>query len=157
MPFDMKRFEKTKFTDRTEAVPVPDLAEWFKAGEAPEIIVRGLTGIEIAATNEAVARNKNVAGMIEAIAAINAADKIDAIKASLGIDGKAPDDIVKRVEQLKIGAVSPAFDQMQAVKFFEVFPVEAYIVTNAINRLTGKGKLSGESKPSGKTVASGQA
>ena len=68
-----------------------------------------------------------------------------------------PDEIARRVEQLKIGSVSPKFDQMQAVKFFEVFPVEAYMVTNTINRLTGKGKLPGESKPSGSKKASGQA
>ena len=62
MPFDIKRFEKVKFDDRTEAVSVPDLKEWFGEGEAPEIIVRGLTGPEIARANEAAAKNKNMAG-----------------------------------------------------------------------------------------------
>jgi len=145
MPFDIKRFEKVKFDDRTEAVSVPDLKEWFGEGEAPEIIVRGLTGPEIARANE------------EAISSADASEKIEAVKAAFGLDDRVPDEIARRVEQLKIGSVSPKFDQMQAVKFFEVFPVEAYMVTNTINRLTGKGKLPGESKPSGSKKASGQA
>ncbi len=157
MPFDANKFENAKFTDRTEAVEVPDLAEWFDEGEAPEIIVRGLTGAEIARVNEAAAKNKNLAGLLEGIASTDVKEKIDAVKASFGIDGKVPDDIARRVEQLKIGSVTPEFNDIQAAKFFEVFPIEGYMVTNTINRLTGQGKSLGESKPSGKTKKSGPA
>ena len=150
MPFDVKKFEKAKFEDRTKSVSVPDLAEWFDEGEAPEIVVRGLTGAEIALTHEAAARNKNIQGLMEAIASSDSSEKIDAIKSSLGIDSDSPEELARRVEQLRLGAVDPEFDQMQAAKFFECYPVEAYQLTNEINRLTGKGRLPGESKPSGK-------
>jgi len=150
MPFDVKKFGKSKFTDRTEAVNVPDLAEWFGEKEEPEIIVRGLTGSEIAAVNEAAAKNKNLAAILEAFVSSDVNEKIEAIKAEMGVDGRVPDDIARRVEQLRIGSVSPVFNDIEAAQFFEVFPIEAYMVTNAINRLTGKGKLPGESKPSGK-------
>jgi len=154
MGFDVKKFENAKFTDRTEAVKVPDLTDWFGKDENPEIIVRGLTGPEIATVNEAAAKNKNLAAILEAFASADVNEKIQAIKAEIGADGRIPDEIAKRIEQLKIACVVPAFDQIQAVKFFEVFPIEAYMVTNAINRLTGKGKLPGESKPSGKKTKS---
>lgn len=157
MSFDMKGFMKAQFRDRTEDVPVPDLKEWFGEDAEPAIRVRGLTGAELARVNEAVARNKNLSGMLDALSSTNASEKVEAIKESLGFSGKVPDDVAKRAEQLVIGAVDPEFTLEQAVKFFEVFPVEAYQVTNKIMELTGKGKTSGESRPSGTETTSGQA
>lgn len=157
MSFDMKGFMKAKFQDRTEDVPVPDLKSWFPEDSPAVITVRGLTGAELARVNEAAARNKNLEGIIEALSSANASDKIEGIKESLGFTGKVPDDLAKRIEQLTAGAVEPEFTLEQAVRFFEVYPVEAWQVTNKIMELTGKGKLPGESKPSGKTTESGQA
>jgi len=157
MSFDMKGFMKAQFRDRTADVPVPDLKDWFAEGAEPVIKVRGLTGAELARVNEAAAKNKNLNGMLDALASTNASEKVEAIKESLGFSGKVPDDIAKRAEQLVIGTVDPEFNLEQAVKFFEVFPVEAYQVTNKIMELTGKGKSAGESKPSGNETTSGQA
>lgn len=157
MSFDMKKFMKTEFRDRTEDVPVPDLKEWFPEDAEAVIKVRGLTGPEMARVNDAVSRNRNLAGMLEALSSVNASEKIEALKDSLGFAGKVPDDLAKRVEQLVIAAIDPEFNYEQAVKFFEVYPVEAWQVTNKIMELTGKGKTSGESKPSGSETTSGQA
>lgn len=155
MPFNLKKFDKAKFEDRTEAVPVPDMAEYFDEGEKPEIVVRGLTGAEVFITYEAAEKNRNIKGIMEKIASANVTDKMDAISAALGIlDERTPEEMARRVEQLRLGSVSPELDQIQAAKFFENYPVEGITVTNAISRLTGKGRLPGESKPSGKKQTS---
>ena len=149
MAFDTKRFLKTKFEQRTCEVEVKDLADWFSDGAPPIIIVRGLTGEELARINEAAAKNRNLSAVIDAIASTDAAEKIDAIKKTLGVSDSVPDDLAKRIEQLVYGCVDPEFTLELAVKFFEVYPIEGYTLSNTIMRLTGQGQQPGESKPSG--------
>jgi hypothetical protein len=147
--FDMKKFMSTKFKERTQDIPLPDLAAWFPPEVPPVFTVRGLTGEELGRVNESAAKNKNVAGLLDALASSNVSEKIDALKESLGLSQNVPDDIAKRIEQLVLGLVEPKFDLQAAVKFFQVYPVEGYQLTNAIMRLTGQGQLPGESQPSG--------
>ena len=147
---DLKKFMAAKFEPRTQAVDVPDLAMWFPEDTPAVITVRGLTGEELARVNEAAAKNRNMAGIVDALASASAPDKAEAIKEAIGISDSVPDDLAKRIEQLVFGCVEPKFDQPAAVKFFQVFPVEGYILSNAIMRLTGQGQQPGESKPSGK-------
>jgi hypothetical protein len=149
MPFDKKKFAKAKYGDRTDVVPVPDLAEYFDKGEKPEFVVRGLTGAEVFVTWEAAAKNENLRDMMEKLASKLAADKSDAILDSLGLSGKTPVELARRVEQLKLGSISPELDDVLAAKFFENHPAEAISVTTKITALTGKGRMPGESKPSG--------
>ncbi len=155
MPFDIKRFVSSSFDYRTEAVELPDLKDWFGEDERPVFTVRGLTGAELAQVNETAEKNRGLESVIELFASPNIEEKIEAIKESLGLDSGArtPDDLAKRIEQLHLGSVEPKFDRPAAVKFFEVYPVEAYMLTNTIMRLTGKGKVLGGQKPcgSGKT------
>lgn len=153
--FDMKKFMATKFEPRTEEVRLDDLKDFFPDGVEPVFTVRGLTGEEIARVNDAVTKNRNLAAVVDAMAATNAADKADAIKEALGLSPGVPDDLAKRIENLVYGCVDPVFDQPAAVRLFKVFPVEAYQLTNVILRLTGQGQKPGESKPSGKAKTSG--
>jgi len=150
MEFDVKKFMATKFKPRTEDIKVPDLAAWFPEEAPPVIKVRGLTGEEVARTNEAAAKNRNIAAIMDALASVNAPEMAEAIKEAIGVSGQVPDDLAKRIEQLIFGCIKPKFDLPAAVKFFQVFPVEGYIVSTAIMRLTGQGQQPGESKPSGK-------
>jgi hypothetical protein len=53
MAFDSKAFKRAAFEPRTQIVKVPELADFFKEGEAPELTARGLTGIEVSATTDA--------------------------------------------------------------------------------------------------------
>jgi hypothetical protein len=147
--FDMKKFMSTKFVERTQDVSLPDFSLWFPPGVPPVFTVRGLTGEELGRVNESAAKNKNVAGLLDALASANVSEKIDALKESLGLSENVPDDIAKRIEQLVLGVVNPKFDLQAAVKFFQVYPVEGYQLTNAIMRLTGQGQLPGEFQPSG--------
>lgn len=139
MPFDKKKFAKTAFVSRTQAVPLPDLQEFFPEGEKPVWIVRNLTGPELGKVNEAADRNKSIAAILDGIISADAKDKVDALKASLGLDNSTPNDIVRRMEILTIGSVDPAIDHELAVKLCEYYPIEFFELTNTITQLTGQG------------------
>ena len=156
MGFKARRFGKAKFEHRTEAVAVPDLAQWFDEGEAPEWIVRGLTHAEIAKANEAVNSNKAIAETVAKLVGGNAKEKAEAVQAIFQVDDTTPDDTVRRIAQLVAGSVSPEVDQPTAVKFAEVYPVEFMVLTNKIMELSGQGQVLVEGKPapSGEKTAS---
>lgn len=157
MPFDAKRFMKTKFTPRIAEVPVPDLHEFFKEGEKAIWKVRGLTGQELGAANEAADRNKNVAALLEALVSAEAKEKAQAVKDILGVGGKTPQDIAKRLEHLRLGSVDPHCPLDMAVRLCEAYPIEFFTLTNKVMELTGRGQLPGKQPPSGGTPKSGQA
>lgn len=154
MPFDSKKFLKTKWTPRTEEVPVPDLAAFFPAGAKPVWTVRGLTGHELGRANEASERNKNVAAILEGIASGASKEQTEAVKELLGLGGSTPQDIAKRLEHLSIGSVDPVCAPDLAIRLCETFPVEFFQITNRIVQLTGQGQLPGKQPPSGGTPKS---
>jgi len=155
MGFDTKAFKKAKFEDRTERVPVPDLAEWFEEGEEAVFVVRGLTGEELARCNEAARHNKNINSVVEAIAGQNEQEKIDALRETLGISTSVPDDLAKRMEQFSYGTVDPDMDHEAAVKFAQEYPIEFYQITNKIAELTGQGRQIVKKKNSKQEQTSG--
>jgi len=157
MPFDVAGFKKAKFEDRTEKVPVPDLADWFEEGEEAAFVVRGLTGEELARCNEAASRNSNVSNLVEALGSNNAQEQIDAMREMLGVGDSVPEDLAKRIEQLSRGTVDPDMDHEAAVKFAEAYPVEFYQITNKINELTGQGRQVQKKSSSRKGQTSKQA
>lgn len=141
MTFDIAKFKTTKFKSREEAIKVPELKQFFNEGEEVVWTVRGLTGDELAITNEATALNKNLSQLVDGIINGAGAEKIEAIKESLGLTDKTPDDIVRRITMLKLGSVAPVVDQQFAVRLADAFPTTFYNLTNHIINLTGKGKL----------------
>jgi hypothetical protein len=157
MPFDAKKFNKTKFTHRTEDVPVPDLKEFFPEGEPAVWKVRGLTGQELGRANEAADRNKSIAAILAGLTSGAEKEITEAVKDLVGVGGQTPADISKRLEHLCLGSVEPVCTHELAVRLCETFPVEFFQITNAIVRLTGQGQMPGKVQPSGKTTASGPA
>lgn len=156
MPFDTRQFMKTKFIPRQEAVPVPDLKEFFTDladKEVPLWTVRGLTGQELGSCNEAAARNKNIGAILEGLADSSRKEKVASIRKLLGI-GETPQDVAKRIEMLLTGSVEPSVDIELAVKLCETFPVEFYQLTTKITQLTGQGHVPGKSKASGNSQRS---
>lgn len=145
--FDSKKFLQTQFIPREETVPVPDMKDFFPEGEKPEWKVRGLTGVELARANEAVARNKDIAAILEGLISQNNQAKIDSVKQLIGIDGKVPNDIAKRVEIFIMGSIEKV-DTEIAVKVCTTFPVEFFQITNKITVLTGQGHVPGKVTPS---------
>jgi len=148
MSFDVQKMMNEKYSPRTEEIEVPDLKGFFPDGEPPVIVVRGLEGEELARVNEHVEKYRALGKLIEGFISSNQTEKISAIKEAMGFTEKVPDDFAKRLQMLVMGAVSPQFAQNEAVKFAKVYPVEFYLLTNTIIRLTGQGSLPGELKPS---------
>jgi hypothetical protein len=155
MGFDAKRFQKAKFVHRMEAVPVPDLKEWFGANDKAEWTVRGLEGSELGYVNETAQRNKNIAAILEGIISSDDHAKIQGIKDMLGMAGNTPEDIARRLEMLVIGSVDPKCEIDLAIKLCKVYPIEFFQITNKITQLTGQGHVVGKPKGSGETPPSG--
>ena len=155
MGFDKQAFLQTSFTDRTEEVSVPDLAPWFGGDrEAAVWVVRGLTGAELAAVNEAAERARDLGAIVEGLVSPERREKVDAIRALLGIRGDTPADLVKRLEMAALGSVEPKIETDLAIRLAENYPVEFFLITNAITRLTGQGRVPGNLPGSGETPAS---
>ena len=153
MPFNAKKFTKAKFEPRTETIPVPALKDFFDGD--PAWVVRGLTGEEMARVNEAQAKSRNLAAAVEALAGNGHAEKVQALRESLGLsDDSLPADLARRIEMLALGSVDPAIDSQIAAKLFRAHPVVGYELSNRITALSGQGMTLGESKGSGATKAS---
>ncbi|MCK4502511.1 MAG: hypothetical protein KAU22_05705, partial [Desulfuromonadales bacterium] len=67
---------------------------------------------------------------------------------------EVPDDISQRLEMLALGCVEPKLQHADAVLLSEDFPIEFHLLTNAINKLTGAGRVLGKPNASGKTKKS---
>jgi hypothetical protein len=156
--FDVKRFLKTKFETRTEAIPVPDMKDFFPEGEEAVWIVRGLTGQELGRANEAAANHDKVAqAAIDALTKGSEKEIKEAFASALGTGNDTPADIRQRREYLIAGSVNPTCNRELAVRLCEVYPIEFYQLSTAVLRLTGKGQEQKKSKPSGETAESGAA
>ncbi len=161
MEFDISKFTGTTFTPREEDVPVKDLAAFFTGepekdehgnDKPPVWRVRGLTGAELAKTNEAVQMNRNRVAIAEALAAGKDQQLTEALRELIGNGEAVPDDTAKRIEMLTIASVSPECPGNLAVKLAEAFPIEFTQLTNTIMKLTGLGGEPGKPKrSSGKT------
>jgi len=156
MGFDVKKFDRAKFEDRTAEVRVNDLEEFFDDGDEAVFIVRGLTGEELARCHEAADRSKTIESVVQALSGTAGQDKIEAMREMLGVSESVPDDLAKRLEQFAVGTVDPDLNHTQAVRFAETWPVEFYQITNKIMELTGQGRMVAKKKDSGRTAKSEQ-
>ena len=146
MTFDIKKFGATRFKDRTEKVPVPDLKTFFKLkkNEKPVWVVKGLSAPELAIVNNAVDANKGKSALIEAIASGTNKEKVDAIRKTMNIikvSDNIPDDLVRRHQTLVMGSVDPVCSEEMAVKLGLSFPVVLYALSQKIYALTGQGQV----------------
>jgi hypothetical protein len=137
MAFDLARFAQAEFTPRTQAVPVPGLAAFFGKGDKPEWVVRSLTSAQLHNAIEAKQRQAGVQTVVDAIA--SSSEKAAEIKKALGLSADQPGEIIKRLEMLVAGSVSPVVDMPTAVKLAQTFPIEFLSITSTIAELTGQG------------------
>lgn len=135
--FNVDRFERAQLKPRTEAVPVPGLADFFDKDAPAEWHVRGLTSIELNNAMEAGKRQASIESIVKAMA--QGGDQVEAMRKALGLTKDTPGEIAKRLEMLVCGSVEPKITLPQAVKLAEAFPVEFLQLTNKITELTGKG------------------
>ena len=139
---------KQEFQSRSEKVKIDSLSEFFD--DDPVFEIRGLSGSEVALSNEAVARNKNVSALTEALVSDNKSEKVQALKKLIGNSDDVPADLAKRMEMLVSGCISPTVDIPFTIKLAEYFPVDFMNLTNKIMVLTGQGAEMVKQKPSGK-------
>lgn len=149
--FDIQAFLSADLSPREEEVSVEGLQQFFPEGEAPLWKIRGLTASEIAKATDAGMRNKNFDSILTAISATSKNEKVKEFRKAFGVSDDVPAEIVKRIEHLVFGSVSPEVDQQIAVKLANAFPIEFYDLTNRITRLSGMGMeiAKEKQKPSG--------
>lgn len=140
MTFDLAKFNASHLAPREARVPVPDLASFFGDAE-PVWIVRGLTGEQIARSNESSRRHALIVANIQALAntAASKNETVEALQSLVGYGSDVPDDLAKRFDHLVFGSVNPAIDRSTAVRLFASYPIVAYTLTNKILDLTGDG------------------
>lgn len=144
MPFDVTKFQQAKIKPRTAEIKLPALAAFFDDGEEPIFTVRQLDGYEICQANDARDLARNFQSLVSAMAAGSSAEKIDAIKSSLGISDETPPDIARRIETMLVATVSPQLDREACVKICQFYPADFYVITNKIAELSGAGGQVGE-------------
>jgi len=156
MGFDFAKLNNGQFLPREETLLLADLQAFFADGEEPKFTVKGLTGHEFGKVQEAIERNKGLSDILDGLTSAIQKEKIEALKASIGLSEKTPNEIVKRIQLLIMGSVNPKFEQESAVRLCKYFPIEFYQLTNKITELTGQGHILGKVKPSGEIQELGQ-
>ncbi len=154
MAFDTNKFQCTKFSERTEDVPVPDLQQFFKGDAVWK--VRGLSGEEMAIVDESEARAKNMLATTAALVGAEQKEKISAMRELLGVSEKTPLTLLRRIDTLLLGSVEPKIDRQLAVKLADCYPMEFKLLVLTILTLAGKGKVPGKLPCSGETPKSEQ-
>ena len=144
MGFDSNKFMTANLVYSEAAVVVSDLKPFFDDDSDPVWKVRNLTGPELARVNEEVKVNRDLGALIEQLTSEDAKEKIDAIKDSLGISDRTPDDVVRRIKMLEYGSVDPEVDQEFCVRLSDKYPTIFFALTNKIIELTGQGSRLGE-------------
>lgn len=147
MSFDVEMFRHAEFSHRKAQISVPNLTPFFPDGGPPIWTVRGLSGEEIARSNESSARNAGIAAALYNSIS-GKTNIIEAIELLIGYRPDVPEDLAKRIEHMSFGSVSPVLDRPLVVKLFAVYPAEAYILSQKIIELTGLGAELGKALPS---------
>lgn len=147
--FNLDKFRDTKFERRTKEVPVPELGLFFPKGSKSKVwIVQNLSGEELYAMRDAVDRNIDLEKTVRALAT---GQKADVVKDALGLTGKVPDDLARRLSVFVFGSAEPKIDRSDAVKFAQEYSLVFDRLTNEIMVLSGLGSKPGEKNGSGTT------
>jgi hypothetical protein len=142
--FDARAFNKAKLEHRMEAVPVPELSEFFQLGDeekTPTWIVRGLSGDEFARASDSSRRAETALSLAQSLAG-GGAEIGEHLSNLLGYGPETNPEFTKRVEILKAGAVSPTVDHGTVVRLGKFYPMTLWRLTGKILELSGQGALS---------------
>ena len=150
MAFDLKKYTAARWADRTEEIPVPDLAAFFGEGEPAVIVVRALDGEELARANAAAENARRALAVAEGLAA-GSEEIAEGIRNLLGMGEDAPSDYARRLAILEQGAVEPKFDRAAALALARNHGAIFYLLTQKIIGLTGLGRQPGKPGGSGPT------
>lgn len=150
---NLEQFRKAQLERRTARVAVPSLSDFFEDGQEPVITVQSLTGPEVFRAEQRIAQNRNIEGIVKALAGEKPGEVVDGVMQSLGLTGSVPDALAKAIAYVEFGVESIKLEQEDAVRLAE-FYIDAFLkLFNEINRLTGLGHVPpGESNASGQTT-----
>ena len=152
---DTGKFMKQEYHPREGGGLVTALSDYFEEGKTPEYKVRGLTATELAQADLTAEKDKNVMGLVEALAGGAGKEKVAAVQKALGFDSEdVPEELAKKLEYVVLGSVDPVITLPIAVKMAEVAPVEFLAISRQILVLTGQGHVPGKQKPSGEETTS---
>jgi hypothetical protein len=138
MAFDAQAFSAAKLEQRTQDVPVPDLAAWFKDGD-PVWRIRALSGNEVSKTRQAGEARKREAALAAALSRGSQAEVIAEVQHAIGRGDEVEPDLARRLEMLTLGSVEPTCPLEIAVRLAEHYPTVFYHLTDRILTLTGLG------------------
>lgn len=141
MTFDIEGFRRDAqhITPMQKTIRVEQLAHWFKDGEEPEWVVRGLTASEVFLSLDVEGRNELMLNAAKALLSATDSDQLEAFKEILGQPENAPRELAKRFDWLMFGSVSPKISRQDAVLIFNKFPNVGYSLSAAIGDLTDGG------------------
>lgn len=146
MGFNTEAFMAADFAARTEAVPFPNLAEFFADGETAEFLVRGLSANEVLQTHAASTKQNGIDAVVKAIASQK--DQVELIRRALGLSGDILGETARRIELLVLGCVAPKLTHAHVVKLAEKFPSEFIGLTTKIAELSAQGACRVKPQPS---------
>ena len=139
---DIERFLKSKFTPRSEFIPLPMLSQYFPEGcDRIGVEVVGLDGIEYSRIQ--AGGRKELQRLAFDLLSAQGGDLAEAVKKYLGV-GESPEYIEKMICLLEAGIVYPVLKPDQklrfAAKLCRAFPTQFTQIANRIMELTGAGQ-----------------
>lgn len=149
MKFDQDKFRNRRYVDRRVVVKVPALIDFFPDGEPAEMMVRGLTGEELANAIQEMKQNRAASKVICDL------DATETFKEALrtvvkGTGGTVTDSYALGLAMVRIGT---GLDHDVVVRIGMNFPVVLEELRGQIDILTGMGRATeGESNASGVTT-----
>jgi len=157
VPFDIQKFNRSKFVERTKQITIQEFSMFFGEGETPTVTIRGLTAEEVSTVRAEVETASENSRLLEQLAATAGNAKADAVAAILEASRqKTPDDHVRNLHTVLLGLIEPTLDLQQVVKLSIAMPIPFINLANQIWALTGEGRIEKKLSSSGVTLASEQ-
>jgi len=139
MAIDYQLLDAANIEFPTQEIPVPELSDFFPAGEDPVWVVKPLTGHELAQVNEAAEHVERVKNVIRALSSGDKTAEKKGMAMYLGQDDEStPQDLARRHKMLALASVPPCPEHV-AVRLAHAKPTTFYKITNKIIAMTGQG------------------
>lgn len=156
MGFDLQQFRKTKLAQPEGSLTLSELSS-FNDGEPAVVTVRQLDSNELHHADNVVAKRKSIKAIIEQLSGGSDKEKAQAVFEAMGYgdDDDISDQLIKKIEHVRMALVSPEMDEADIVKLAKYYPVPFQLIHNKVMELTGQGGIEATVKrqPSGDKTA----
>jgi len=141
MGFDISKFERTNFVERTGELRFPGLQVFFDEDEDPIFKVRGLTAEEIYSAKHDANKGKVLTEIVGKLSGGKDREKAAAILEAMGMNDDAPAELIQIYSHLEQGLIEPKLTRPQVIRLARAFPIEVAQLNNLILELSGKGAI----------------